>query len=159
MHRAVVLGQPRLVARQPKRLQPVSMPTGPANSRANTSRAHAGRSSRHTCHVHDGASTIPFRLATALIAAILASTPVVAIGPAHAGNPVLDMISPKQGGNEEKLEEATEEGPSLPKPDSAPAPAAGVTPIYTEDTDQVTLDQLLSEAMSFIKGEWSCCVL
>jgi hypothetical protein len=159
MHRAVVLGQPRLAARQPTRLQPVSLPAGPANSRANTRRAHAGRSSGHKCHVHDGASTISFRLASALIAAMLASAPVVAVAPAHAGNPVLDLVSPKQEGNEQVVEEPTQEGPLLPKPDSAPAPAAGVTPIYTEDTDQVTLDQLLSEAMSFIKGEWPCCVL
>jgi hypothetical protein len=35
---------------------------------------------------------------------------------------------------------------------ASPAPADGVTPILTEDTDQATLDSLLSEAMSFIRG-------
>ena len=35
---------------------------------------------------------------------------------------------------------------------SLAAPAQGVTPILTEDTDQATLDDLFAQAMSYIRG-------
>lgn len=52
------------------------------------------------------------------------------------------------------LSESTGENgvPALSLDSKPSAPAQGVTPILPQDTTQETLDSLLSEAMSFIKG-------
>ena len=73
-----------------------------------------------------------------------------------AGSAPAFQLGPLGGGSEQ----TTESDPSSSDPPSDPhaaptATAEGVTPILSEDTDQATLDMLLSEAMSFIKGAHS----
>ena len=73
-----------------------------------------------------------------------------------AGSAPAFQLGPLGGGSEQ----TTESDPSSADPPSDPhaaptATAEGVTPILSEDTDQATLDMLLSEAMSFIKGAHS----
>lgn len=94
-------------------------------------------------------------LFSGLVAAmLLASLPA-------AANPVADLLAPKtepstqtpaSANGSDTVGTEDDSANSLPKPEPSAAPASGVTPIYTEDTDQITLDNLLSEAMSFIKG-------
>ena len=67
-------------------------------------------------------------------------------GTQPAGGSAPGNTSPGEGGS------TSSSAPEQKKTERLAAPAEGVTPIFSFDSDQLTLDNLLQEAMSYIKG-------